>query len=93
LILADLIFNRSEHHKLLWTCQQCLAPTGTAWVCFSHHDPEKKALDMKFFEFAPQYGLYPELIKQRQMRDLFEENDGLDHERDQVFVYALRFAA
>lgn len=28
IILADLIFNRSEHQKLLWTVKQCLKDTG-----------------------------------------------------------------
>lgn len=44
IILADLLFNRTEHDKLLWTCQQCLAERGTAWVAFSHHDPQKADL-------------------------------------------------
>ena len=42
LFLADLLFNRSEHNKLLYTISKVLKPvTGVAWVTFSHHDPHK----------------------------------------------------
>lgn len=53
-ILADLLFNRSQHAQLLETCDRCLgqSETATAWVSFSHHDPEKAELDMKFFDLA-----------------------------------------
>ena len=42
LFLADLLFNRSEHNKLLYTISKVLKPvTGVAWITFSHHDPHK----------------------------------------------------
>lgn len=35
---ADLIFNRSEHAKLLKTCAECLDPQrGQVLVSYSHH--------------------------------------------------------
>lgn len=57
-IMADLLFNRSQHSQLLETCDRCLANTevATVWVSFSHHDPEKAELDMKFFTLARQKG-------------------------------------
>ena len=42
LFLADLLFNRSEHNKLLYAISKVLKPvTGVAWITFSHHDPHK----------------------------------------------------
>lgn len=60
IILADLLFNRSEHRKLLWTCRECLDEGGVVWVTFSHHDPPKAPLDLKFFELAveEEYGFH-----------------------------------
>ena len=53
-VMADLLFNRSQHAQLLDSCDKCLGRSGTStvWVCFSHHDPQKAELDMKFFELA-----------------------------------------
>ncbi|CAM9311275.1 unnamed protein product [Choristocarpus tenellus] len=51
-VMADLLFNRSQHRQLLMTCRRCLAPYGTAWVSFSHHDPGKASLDLAFFDLA-----------------------------------------
>jgi len=33
-IMADCIFNRSEHKKLLWTVKETLSPTGVALCSF-----------------------------------------------------------
>ena len=38
-IMADLIFNRSEHRKLCQTLKMALSENGVCWVTFSHHDP------------------------------------------------------
>lgn len=65
LILADLLFNRSQHVQLLETCARSLARLETAevWVSFSHHDPEKSKLDMNFFELASLKGFASMPIK------------------------------
>ncbi|CAM9672989.1 unnamed protein product, partial [Phaeothamnion confervicola] len=92
ILMADLIFNRSEHERLLRTCDDCLAPDGTAWVAFSHHDPSKAAHDMRFFELAtaPGTGAFEATLDhQVQMTDIFVENDGLDGARGVVYVYRL----
>jgi hypothetical protein len=31
--------------------KQCLKKDGTCYVTFSHHDPQKKNLDLNFFTF------------------------------------------
>lgn len=65
-IMADLLFNRSQHAQLLETCDRCLregSDEGTVWVSFSHHDPEKAELDMKFFALAREKGFVAARIK------------------------------
>ncbi|CAB1097669.1 unnamed protein product [Ectocarpus sp. CCAP 1310/34] len=104
-IMADLLFNRSQHAQLLETCGRCLlgrgsgstataaaaaAAAATMWVSFSHHDPEKAELDMKFFELAKDKGFVATRIKTVQMRDLFVENDGLDDLRGEVHLWCLK---
>lgn len=53
-IMADLLFNRSQHTQLLESCDRCLGRSEAAvvWVSFSHHDPQKAELDMNFFSLA-----------------------------------------
>lgn len=60
-IMADLLFNRSQHAQLLESCDRCLAKSeaATVWVSFSHHDPEKAKLDMEFFSLARLKGFVP----------------------------------
>lgn len=69
-IMADLLFNRSQHAQLLETCDRCLrkengsdADAGAVWVSFSHHDPEKAELDMKFFTLATEKGFVAKRVK------------------------------
>ena len=50
LFLADLLFNRSEHNKLLYTISKVLKPvTGVAWITFSHHDPQKVSREVHIY--------------------------------------------
>jgi len=92
IILADLIFNRSEHDKLLWTCRECLKEEGVVWVTYSHHDPHKREKDLVFFTKAveEEYGFDIVRVGQVQMVDLFREEDGLDEERGVVYVCQLK---
>jgi nicotinamide N-methyltransferase len=91
LILADLLFNRSEHAKLLKTCKECMADDGTAWITYSHHDPEKAALDRNFFKLAIEepYNFKVTKVQQQQLVDLFVCNDGMDKARGVVYLYHL----
>ncbi|CAM9862377.1 unnamed protein product, partial [Sphacelaria rigidula] len=75
LVLADLLFNRSQHAQLLETCSRCLARSEMAevWVSFSHHDPEKAALDMKFFELASLRGFVSTHIKTVSLSPFYHE--------------------
>ena len=92
ILLADLIFNRSEHRKLLWTVQRCLHPDGVAWVTFSHHDPHKRDLDLNFFRLAESddFGFVVSMVAEEQHESYpFVENDGLDGQRGMVYTYKL----
>lgn len=61
-------------------------------MSFSHHDPQKKALDLKFFEYAQiEYGLLVEFLAQEKRQSYpFQENDGLDDDRGMIYLYSLR---
>ena len=87
---ADLLFNRSCHSDLLVTLDACLAETGVAHVAFSHHDPQKRELDLAFFTKAHICGFaVTHVVDYRFERDLFVENDGLDDQRAVVHYYTL----
>ena len=52
IILTDLIFNWSEHKKLLASCDGLLSPNGEIYCVFSHHRPKYLDKDMHFFHLA-----------------------------------------
>jgi nicotinamide N-methyltransferase len=83
-VMADCIFNRSEHRKLLWTVKETLNPDcGIALCSFSHHDPQKESLDLAFFDIArDEFGFFVEKIHEESRASYpFVENDGLDSKR------------
>ncbi|KAJ3416861.1 nicotinamide n-methyltransferase [Chytridiales sp. JEL 0842] len=51
-LLADLIFNHTEHANLLKTCLQTLDKTGSVLVFFTHHVVKWADRDLKFFQIA-----------------------------------------
>lgn len=92
IILADLIFNRSEHSKLLWTVKNCLKIDGICWVSYSHHDPQKSSLDLNFFELAKQdpFNLKVSYVgKEIRQTYPFREEDGMDEQRGVVYLYTV----
>ncbi|OAV99017.1 hypothetical protein PTTG_02438 [Puccinia triticina 1-1 BBBD Race 1] len=64
ILLSDLVFNHSEHHALLTTCEISLnstaptsdRPTPSLLVFYSHHRPWCVAADEEFFVIARQRG-------------------------------------
>lgn len=95
IFLADLIFNRSEHRKLLWTVKHALAIDGVAWITFSHHDPLKSEKDLHFFELAAsaveEFNFIVEFVDQEIRESYpFVEKDGMDAQRGIVYIYTLR---
>eukprot|EP01040_Poterioochromonas_malhamensis_P000474 gene474-507_t len=91
---ADLLFNRSEHRKLLWTIKHCLKKdTGVCYITFSHHDPAKAALDLNFFTLAvdPEYAFTVEKLgTQSRPSYPFREQDGKDEIRGIIHIYTLK---
>eukprot|EP00898_Chlorokybus_atmophyticus_P000750 jgi/Chlat1/1676/Chrsp127S01914 len=63
------------------------------WVAFSHHDPLKAPLDLNFFTLAVNqpFRFEERKVCEVEMKDLFEENDGLDHLRNMVHFHVLRW--
>lgn len=63
-LLSDLVFNHSEHHSLLTTCEASLRSSATdpgritpsLLVFYSHHRPWCVAADEEFFVIARQRG-------------------------------------
>ena len=80
LILADLLFNHSEHTKLLSTVQQTLkkSPEAQALVFFTPYRPWLLKKDLAFFDIAREGGFNVEKIFERVMEKvMFEEDPGV----------------
>ncbi|KAJ9663254.1 Protein N-terminal and lysine N-methyltransferase efm7 [Coniosporium apollinis] len=94
LILADLLFNHSEHGKLLKTVQATLRRTGDAraLVFFTPHRPWLLEKDLDFFRLAEEGGLVVEKVGEWvRERVMFEEDRGDELLRRTVFGYEMRW--
>ena len=91
LILSDLLFNHSEHDKLVSTVLQALKPaTGRALVFFTPHRPWLLPADLAFFERCERAGLRVErLVKHLCPRPMFEDDRGDRDLRRTVFGYSV----
>ena len=88
-ILSDLVFNHTEHHKLLKTTKDLLTAAGKALVVFSPHRPWLLDADLGFFETAKEYDLVPERIEMINWKPMFEEDDETIEIRSRVYAYYL----
>jgi EEF1A N-terminal glycine/lysine methyltransferase len=76
IILADLVFNHSEHEKLVKTLQQTLSRTNAcALVFFTPYRPWLLEKDLSFFEKAEEGGFQVEKIVEKVMDKVLFEND------------------
>lgn len=94
LILADLLFNHSEHGKLVDTIEATLAKNegAKALVFFTPYRPWLYERDMAFFELAKEKGFKVEKILEEKMEKVMFESDPGDEElRRTVFGYELRW--
>ena len=92
LILADLVFNHSEHHKLLKTIQVALksTPDSKALVFFTPHRPWLLEKDLAFFALAEQAGFRVIKLLERLMdRPMYDEDRGDETLRRTVFCYEI----
>lgn len=95
LILADVLFNHSEHSKLVSTIRQCLkkGPASQALVCFTPYRPWLLEKDLAFFDLAREGGFTVEKILEEMMEKvMFEEDAGDEKVRRTVFGYRLTWA-
>lgn len=92
LILADLLFNHSEHAKLIATVQQTLShsPSSKAFVFFTPYRPWLLEKDLAFFDLARKGGFNVEKVLEEMVEKvMFEEDRGDEKVRRTVFGYVL----
>jgi EEF1A N-terminal glycine/lysine methyltransferase len=94
LILADILFNHSEHGKLLLTVRECLkkSPESTALVFFTPYRPWLLDKDLAFFDLAREAGLQVEKICEQVMdKVMFEHDRGDETLRKTVYGFQLKW--
>ncbi|KAH4122884.1 protein N-terminal and lysine N-methyltransferase EFM7 [Parastagonospora nodorum] len=95
LILADLLFNHSEHAKLVKTVQLTLkkSPDAKAYVFFTPYRPWLLQKDLAFFDLAREAGFAVEKTFEKVMEKvMFEEDPGDELLRRTVYGYELTWA-
>lgn len=94
LILADLLFNHSEHEKLVATITGTLSRRAgsKALVFFSPYRPWLYAKDMAFFDVVRGAGFVVEKVLEEKMgRVMFEGDPGDEELRRTVFGFVVRW--
>ncbi|MCJ1383379.1 nicotinamide n-methyltransferase [Xylographa soralifera] len=94
LILADLLFNHSEHAKLLSTIRLTLKrlSAARALVFFTPYCPWLFDKDMAFFDLARQGGFVVEKVLEKVMENvMFAEDRGDELLRKTVYGFVLRW--
>ncbi|KAK2626108.1 hypothetical protein QTJ16_004370 [Diplocarpon rosae] len=94
LILADLLFNHSEHSKLVSTIELTLQKSteAKALVFFTPYRPWLWEKDMAFFDLARKRGFSVEKVLEEKMeRVMFVEDRGDEEVRRTVFGFVLRW--
>jgi nicotinamide N-methyltransferase len=95
LILADLLFNHSEHGKLVATIQSTLAKKEDAktLVFFTPYRPWLYEKDMAFFDLVREAGFTVEKVLEEKMEKvMFEKDPGDEELRRTVFGYVVKLA-
>ncbi|KAH6883089.1 putative methyltransferase-domain-containing protein [Alternaria rosae] len=96
LILADLLFNHSEHAKLIKTVQLTLkkSPNSRAYVFFTPYRPWLYEKDLAFFDLAKEAGFTVAKTFEKVMdKVMFEEDPGDELLRRTVFGYEMTWKA
>ncbi|EXJ54182.1 hypothetical protein A1O7_09519 [Cladophialophora yegresii CBS 114405] len=94
LILADILFNHSEHTKLLRTVRECLkrSSESVALVFFTPYRPWLLDKDLDFFELARKDGFVVKKLSEQIMDKVMFENDpGDELLRRTVFGYQMEW--
>jgi nicotinamide N-methyltransferase len=88
IIMSDLIFNHSEHEKLIRCCDELLTQDGILFVVFTPHRPKLLQADLEFFKTAnTQAGFVSNKIIEMKMKPMFEEDDETKDIRAMVYGY------
>lgn len=91
-IMSDLIFNHTEHERLLKTLQYTVKPkTGKVFVVFTPHRPKLIDRDFGFFETAKQYGFESEKVAEKKMTPMFEEEEETKEIRSMVYAFIMTY--
>ncbi|KAJ1550692.1 nicotinamide n-methyltransferase, partial [Cladochytrium tenue] len=89
-ILADLIFNHTEHAHLLQACRAAVQPaSGVVLVYFSHHVVKWADRDLAFFRLAEDAGFRCEKTEQVRASAMFPDDVGDLEVRETVHCYKL----
>lgn len=89
IILSDLVFNHTEHHKLLRSCRESLKKNGFALVVFSPHRPHLLDADLEFFKTCEQFDFKAEKVEQVNWKPMFEEDEETSEIRSRVYSFKL----
>jgi nicotinamide N-methyltransferase len=94
LILADILFNHSEHEKLIESLCTTLnkSANAKALVFFTPYRPWLLQKDLRFFELAREAGFHVEKLFEKTMDKVMFDNDpGDELLRRTVFGYEVRW--
>lgn len=91
IILADLVFNHTEHVHLLESCLKTLSKNGIVLTSFTHHIVKYADRDLKFFEIAkyPEFNFNIEQIYVEKWDPMFPEDPGDVNVRSTVQCFKL----
>lgn len=92
LILADILFNHSEHQKLITTVDAALkeGSNAKALVFFTPYRPWLLEKDLAFFDLAKSNGFLVEKVMEKTMEKvMFESDPGDETLRRTVFGYQM----
>lgn len=89
IILSDLVFNHTEHLKLLKTCRDSLKSTGVGLVVFSPHRPHLLENDLEFFKTCEQFDFKAEKIACVNWKPMFEEDEATAEIRSRVYCFKI----
>jgi EEF1A N-terminal glycine/lysine methyltransferase len=94
LILADILFNHSEHVKLMKTLQAAMksGPDSVALVFFTPYRPWLLDKDLRFFDLAQEHGFTVTKIVEHTMdKVMFDKDAGDELLRRTVFGYEVKW--
>ena len=94
LIMADILFNHSEHDKLIRTLREAMkpGPDSIALVFFTPYRPWLLDKDLRFFDLAKENGFAVTNILEHTMEKVMFDNDpGDELLRKTVFGYEVRW--